>query len=343
MKRALRMVVSVVVAAVFLGLFFWKLDARAILHHMREASPAWLALAVAMQGLHLALRTLRWRILLAPLKPRIGLYNLFSTTAIGYLISFVFFRVGEVLRPVMLAQREGLPKAGAIATCVLERLMDALAVALLLGVYLVFLFEPPAAGTGELDMEQVRRAGLLLGGLMLAGLPVLYAGVHYRHRLLAWVDRRPAGSPAMLPRLLHGFLGGFDAMKGGWSFTVAWVHSLVIWVGIAASIWASLAAFGLDLRFADSLLMLSLLNIGIAAPTPGGVGSYEYMGQLGLTQVFGVEPNRAAAAILVTHAFAIGPVILVGTGLLWREGLSLRALAARQEAGRGAGAMEAPR
>jgi uncharacterized membrane protein YbhN (UPF0104 family) len=115
---------------------------------------------------------------------------------------------------------------------------------------------------------------------------------------------------------------------------VAWAQSYAIWIAIAATIWASLKAFDLDLRFVDSLFMLALLNIGIAAPTPGGVGSYEYMGQLGLVEVFGVEPNRAAAAILVTHAFAIGPVILLGIVLLWREGLSVRSLVrSPQEAG----------
>jgi uncharacterized protein (TIRG00374 family) len=127
-------------------------------------------------------------------------------------------------------------------------------------------------------------------------------------------------------------------MKGLAPLTLAWAQSFTIWVAVAASIWASLAAFGLDLRFVDSLFMLALLNIGIAAPTPGGVGSYEYMGQLGLVQVFGVEPNHAAAAILVTHAFSIGPVIVLGIGLLWREGLSMRALTSMPSEAPGAAA-----
>jgi len=320
------MFLSLLVAAAFLGLFFWKLDARQVLRHAGEAEPAWLMVALALQVLHLILRSLRWRILLAPMKRRIGFYNLFTTTAIGYLISFVFFRIGEVLRPLMLAQRESIQKSGAIATCVLERLMDALAVALLLGVYLLLFFDPPASGTGTLDMEQVRSAGLLLGGLMMACFPLMFAVVHWRHRVTARVDAWAGGPQALVPRLLHGFLDGFDAMKGLGAFTLAWAQSYTIWIAIAASIWASLKAFHLDLRFVDSFLMLALLNIGIAAPTPGGMGSYEYMGQLGLVQVFGVEPNRAAAAILVTHAFAIGPVILLGIFLLWREGLSMRTL-----------------
>jgi len=163
---------------------------------------------------------------------------------------------------------------------------------------------------------------------MMAGFPVLFAAVHWRQRLMAHVDRWAGGPEALVPRLLHGFLDGFAAMRGFRAFSMAWAQSFAIWLIIAGTVWASLAAFGLNLRFVDSLFMLALLNIGIAVPTPGGMGSYEYMGQLGLVQVFGVEPNRAAAAILVTHAFAIGPVILIGIGLLWREGLSFRRLTA---------------
>lgn len=325
-KRGLRITLSLLLAAVFLYLFFRKLQIAVVISHMGEANWIWLAAAVVMQIVHLSLRSYRWRILLAPMKERIGFYNLFATTSVGYLLSFIFFRVGEVLRPLMLAQREGISKSGAVATCVLERLMDFLTVAFLFSMYLIFMFDPPAAGTGTLDMRQVKQGGLLFGTAVVATFPVLYLVVHYRHQLFDWLDSHRALQGSFLPKLLHSFLGGFDAVKSGWVFALAWLQSLAIWLSITASIWVSLKAFGLPIGFTDSLLMMGLLSLAIAVPTPGGVGSYEYAGQLGLESVFGVEPNRAAAAILVTHAFAIAPVILIGIVLLWREGLDIRSL-----------------
>jgi hypothetical protein len=325
-KRGLRITLSFLLAAVFLYLFFRKLHIGRVVQYMGEANLLWLFAAVGFQIGHLTLRSYRWRILLAPMKPRVGFYNLFSTTSVGYLLSFVFFRVGEVLRPMMLAQREGISKSSAVATCVLERLMDFLTVALLFGVYLIFLFDLPAGGTGSLDMHQVRQAGLLFGMATLAVFPILYLIVHYRQRLFHWMDSHSALKGSFLPRLLHSFLGGFDAVKSGWVFALAWIQSIAIWLVITGSIWASLRAFDLGIGFGDSLLMMGLLSLGIAVPTPGGVGSYEYAGQLGLTSVFGIETNRAAATILVAHAFAIGPVILIGIVLLWREGLNIRSL-----------------
>ena len=325
-KRGLRITLSLLLAAVFLYLFFRKLQIGVVVSHMGQANWIWLAAAISLQIVHLALRSYRWRILLAPMKGRIGFYNLFSTTSVGYLISFIFFRVGEVLRPLMLARREEISKSGAVATCVLERLMDFLTVAFLFSIYLIFMFDPPAAGTGTLDMRQVRQGGLLFGSAVVAAFPALYLIVHFRHRIFRWLDSHPALNGSFLPKLLHSFLGGFDAVKSGWVFALAWVQSLAIWLAITASIWVSLKAFDLPVGFTDSLLMMGLLSLAIAVPTPGGVGSYEYAGQVGLESVFGVEPNQAAAAILVTHAFAIAPVILIGIVLLWREGLDIRSL-----------------
>ncbi|MFQ5701612.1 MAG: lysylphosphatidylglycerol synthase transmembrane domain-containing protein [Acidobacteriota bacterium] len=325
MKRSLRLVASFGLAVVFLYLFFRRLDLSEILAHVRQARPEWLFVAVIMQGLHLTLRSLRWGVLLTPIKKHPRFYNLFSTTAIGYLLSFALFRVGEVVRPLMLGQREGISKTGTMATCLLERLMDFFTVASLLGFYMVFRFDPATASTGGLDLAWIRGAGLVFGLGTLACFPLLYVMIHYRQRLFESLDRSKVLG-ALLPRLLHSFLGGFDAVRGGRIFSLAWAYSLAIWLSIAGSIWASLEAFDLGIGYADSLLMLALLTFGVAVPTPGAVGSFEYLGKLGLVEVFAVESNRAAAAILVTHVFAIGPVILAGIVLLWKDGLSFRGL-----------------
>ncbi len=335
MKRALKITLSFVVAGVLLYLFFRKLDPREIRAHIREADPFWLGASMLLQIAHLVIRSLRWRVLLHPMKPRVGFYNLFSTTAIGYMLSFILFRIGEVVRPILLAQRERINGPGALATCVLERLMDFFTVAMFLGVYLVFHFEPPAGAAAGLDISQVRTAGIVFGLATLASFPVLYVMVHYRQPLFELLERR-FGAGAMIPRLLHAFLGGFDAVKGGRLLTLAWAQSILVWLTITGAIWTSLRAFDLGVGFSEAFLMVGLLAFGIAVPTPGGVGSFEYLGQLGL-EFLGVEPNVAAASILVTHVVSIAPVIVIGVVLLWKDGLSLRGVSEMgQRAGGGA-------
>ena len=324
MKRTLKIAFSLVVAGVLLYLFFRKVDPAELGANIRQADPLWLVISMLLQALHLVIRAVRWRALLSPIKKRIGFYNLFSTTAIGYMLSLLFFRVGEVVRPMILGQRENISRTGALATCVLERLMDFFVVALLFGLYLMTGFEPPSHAPAGLDIGQLRAVGLIFGIGTLACFPILYVIVHYRRPLTALLERR-MGDDAAVPRLLHAFLGGFDAVRGGRLLTLAWVQSLLVWLTIAAAIWAALRAFALDIGFLDSFFIMGLLAFGIAVPTPGGVGSFEYLGGLGL-EFLGVAPNVAAASILVTHVVSIAPVMVIGFVLLWRDGLSLRGL-----------------
>src|SRR5262249_31427940 len=128
-------------------------------------------------------------------------------------------------------------------------------------------------------------------------------------------------------KIFHNIVDGFEILEGGWTFLLAWAWSFAIWLIIAFSIWFSVKAFGIDISLPGSLLMMAALTFGIAIPTPGGVGGYELLGQQALVLFFGVDPSRAAAAVLVMHVFAISPSILMGFVFLWREGLSFSTVA----------------
>ena len=107
----------------------------------------------------------------------------------------------------------------------------------------------------------------------------------------------------------------------------SWAYSFSIWLVIAFSIWFSVKAFGINISPAGSLLLMGALTFGIAIPTQGGVGTYEFFGQQALVRFFNVDPSQAAAAVLVMHVFAISPVIIMGFAFLWKEGLSFSRVA----------------
>ena len=56
-------------------------------------------------------------------------------------------------------------------------------------------------------------------------------------------------------------------------------------------------------------------------PTPGGVGPYEYLGQISLTDFWGVPPAVAAAVAVTLHAIMIVPVVAIGILFMWRDGV----------------------
>ena len=81
------------------------------------------------------------------------------------------------------------------------------------------------------------------------------------------------------------------------------------------------------LRYFDAVrrtfLLQSLLVIGVAVPTPGGVGSYHAAYQWGVTTFFGAQNDQAIAGAIVTHAISFVPVVLLGLAIMAQDGLSV--------------------
>ena len=91
---------------------------------------------------------------------------------------------------------------------------------------------------------------------------------------------------------------------------MAW--SIVLWVAIAAASGRSSVAFGIAMPFTGAWLMLAPLVVGVAVPTPGGVGGFHEAFRLGATAFFGADNNTAVGAAIVLHAISVGPVMIVG-------------------------------
>src|SRR5437867_9416473 len=122
MKTFAKVLLGLALSALTLWLFLRNLDLRKVLSGIENANlPLLLAAIVIGYFGHLGLRARRWATMLRPSKEKVSFYNLFSTTAIGYAVSWLApGRIGEVVRPVLLARREGFPVASSIATCAVQ-------------------------------------------------------------------------------------------------------------------------------------------------------------------------------------------------------------------------------
>jgi uncharacterized membrane protein YbhN (UPF0104 family) len=111
---------------------------------------------------------------------------------------------------------------------------------------------------------------------------------------------------------------------GALVLAAAW--SIPLWLSIALGIWITSAAFDLTFSFAGTFLVVMFLVVGVAAPTPGGVGSFHYFYLLAVTRFFGANPDTAAAAALVLHAISFVPVTILGLVFMSQDGLTLGGL-----------------
>src|SRR5690349_6275215 len=131
---------ALAVAALTIGLLWWFFrtpDARAVWRAMMAARLSFVLLAVLVTLQTYAIRTWRWQALLIPVgHARFG--PAFRATVIGFTATFLLpGRVGEVLRPYLLARREGFSATAAFATILIERVLDLVAVLVLFSFFLL--------------------------------------------------------------------------------------------------------------------------------------------------------------------------------------------------------------
>ena len=280
---------------------------------------------LAMVATYLA-RAVRWCYLLEPLG-RVHLGVALRATVIGFAATAILpGRVGEVLRPYVLARREQLSVSAAIGTVVLERLLD-LAVILAIFGLAVVVFEPqggvedggllPALYAGA-----AVAAGLALGTLALACVAATSPASVGRGvaRVTAVL---PAGLSPRLAQLSHRFSEGLGVMRRPGPLVWAMAWTVVIWVSITAGLWSVTVAFGIGMSPAGAGIVLVLIVLGVAVPTPAGVGGYHAAFQVGATTLFAASAESAVGAGLVAHAISFLPVTIVGVILMAHEGVRL--------------------
>jgi hypothetical protein len=99
--------------------------------------------------------------------------------------------------------------------------------------------------------------------------------------------------------------------------------SCPMWMSISAGIWLTSRAFHITFPYAASFLVMTILVVGVAAPTPGAIGGFHLAYQFAVTTFFGADVDRATGAAIVLHAISFVPVTLLGVVFMMREGLTL--------------------
>lgn len=329
MRLHLRTVVVLALAAVLVAAFLYKVDLRRVLAEIARARPGWLALSLLTMFVNLALRAYRWQYLLEPLgATRFG--NAFRATAVGFAASTVLpARAGEVIRPYFLARHEHMSATGVFATIILERLLDVVTVLVLLASF-VFVFGRELGEANPTVFLALKWAGGIAGVASLAALIVLFLLAGDPGRLGRATRRLEAIVPSAFIGLIAGvvekFAIGLGAIRRPGYLLVALAWSFPLWLCIAVGIWTVAVAFRLPVPFTGSFLLMSVLVLGVAVPTPGAVGGFHEAFRLGATTFYGAPDATAVGAAIVLHLLSLGPSLLLGLFFAAQAGLNVAAM-----------------
>jgi uncharacterized protein (TIRG00374 family) len=312
-RRLGKILLGLAVSAGLLVYVFWDVDLRVIAARLRETIWTFVGISVALNFLSLWMRAWRWYYLFPPETHPV---HLFRALLIGYMGNNLLpLRAGELVR-VYVASRRGLHFGTTFATVVVERVLDGLAVGLIVAALLLVV---PVSG-------ELRWSILIFLGLDLVGILVLVAiatapGVC--RTLIETLFHRIGALERRLLALLETMTEGLRGVRAAHHAIPITVCSVAIWLFYALSVWTALHAAHLDLPLVAAWTVLAFLGLGVSLPSsPGFVGVVQAATVLALT-LFAVPRAEALSFSLLIHASQFLPVTVVGLLCLLLEHISL--------------------
>jgi uncharacterized protein (TIRG00374 family) len=341
-NRRLQLSLGLVISAV--AVWFTMKDVRLaeLLAALARANYLGFAAAMFFTLAGFWMRAVRWRSLLLDVKPvRYG--PLFSATMIGFMANNLLpLRLGEFVRAWALGRRESISKTTVFATVVVERVVDMIALLMILGITLLVHPISESSEAGRLT----RRGAMALVVTCVALTVVIVAlekSPRYARAAIALVARPlPLRVRERGERLLAHFLSGLSLFRDLGRLTWVMVLSFVMFGMVVLGLHVSLWAMGIEVPWYGGLVMLVITAIGIMVPAaPGYIGTMNLACVAGLA-LFGVPKVEASSFSWFYWASQYLPITVVGLYYLRREGLSLRQLGDAPGGEEGAPAVTAP-
>lgn len=317
-RNALRMAASLLAAVVLLWFFFRKVSLREVAQVLAAVKLFPVVAAVVLALASYGARAWRWGLLLRDVgKPPFT--TLAGCTAAGFATSTVLpARLGELVRPLLLSARAGLPPAATLASIVAERLLDLLTVVFLFAVALM------AGGKGQEALIPSLLWTLATVVALGTGLVVV---VKAREAIVAWLTARAKSVLAQrLVRFVREVLVGLSFWGNPRHALTLGLASLVTWGLAVAQVAVTAQAFARTLTPREATLVLAVSVVGLAVPTPGGVGGFHAATQFALSTISLWPLTPATAFALLHHVICFVPVTLVGFGYMLVVGFSWRQL-----------------
>ena len=330
-------------SGIALYLAFRHVPLAALWRYLGAVDYRFLGLSLALVGLLLAAKALRWQIIIGAIY-RVGFAHAFHPMMIGFMLNCILpGRVGELARPALLRRLCRVPFATGLGTVVTERILDMLTLLALFAWVLSGLNldrgKPVPFGAYQLEGSAIlaaARTTLALALLAIAAVVIWSLGP-----VRAWsvklirglVARAPFVSPPQRQwietRLVMPLSTGLEHLAAGLGL-VRQPLRLTACIGLSGLIWMltvvsfQVMALGfpdIELHFSQMAGVLVVICFCIALPSvPGWWGLWEAGGVFALS-LFGIEAGPALGFTLVNHAAQVLPVILIGLASMMISGV----------------------
>jgi uncharacterized protein (TIRG00374 family) len=309
-----KLLVGVVISAALFGYLLWTVDVGELGALLARTRWEWVVVGSVLGPVSVWTRGRRWWYLFPPGSEPPGLV---PATMIGYMVNNVLpLRAGEFVRVYVVARRWGHGFWTALATLIVERVLDSLVIVFIMAMLVLRI---PVPRTIEIGAAVLLAVDLVA----VAVLCFLAIAPCRTSRVVARLTRRWPSLQHRVVGILETFVRGFEGIRTRAHLLPLVVWTAIIWVLPAFATWTMFRALHLELPWIAAWVVLAFVGLGVAIPSaPGYIGVFHAAATIALT-IFGVPATTAFGYALLLHATQILPVTLVGWVFLLREHLTL--------------------
>lgn len=331
MKRVLQLAVVAALTVFFLWLFLRNANLSEVAAILRKSSFGWVLLGFAFNITALITRTVRWRTLLDPDDPP-PFYATFFANAVGYMASIVLpIRASDLARPALLSRRTSHRFSGALGTILTERVLD------LTGILTMFVFfaalrwnefsHDPAIGR----WFYIVRAGAIASAVILTALWSFIIGLRFSKDTIRRLHERlgrllPARFRSPWMHFFDTFAETLRISKYPGALAKVLFCTVLTWTCLTAQFWFATKAVHRPLPYDAGFFVTGVTTVGLAIPTPGGIGGFHKACQMVLTRFYSFSVDSSVAVAVLFHVIGTLPCLTIGLFLFAKEGVSFKQL-----------------
>jgi uncharacterized protein (TIRG00374 family) len=291
---------------------FKKVNVFEVWGYAKEASWIYVIISFAIGYSAVISRGFRWTIVLESIGKPVSPWNATHATAFGYLMNQVLPRAGEVARATALNRSNKIPINILIGTIIIERTIDLIMMALLVGVTFILSsgdIESFLSITNSDTEEPTKASKESIKYFILFVILSFFVVLIFSKKLKStiWIKK--------IKTFMIGILDGFQSVWKLERKIKFWQHTFYIWTCYFFMIYICFFAFPFtkDLSIAEGLFIMAAAAIGYLVPVPGGIGAYHYLVTMALV-VLGRTYEQGLAFATVVHTTQT--LMMVSTGVV---------------------------
>ncbi len=318
-----RIAVGLVVGGLALVLALWGVPLQEVGAALVSLDVAWLVPVAVVFLVQQTLRAVRQAVILRANYPNHRFRTSLAVLCVGFFfVNTLPARLGEVVRPMLLAERESIPLGAGFAMVVVERAVDLVAMGVMVSVLAWLVPAPEALSELAPGVDLVAFGRSMVG----VGVPMVVFGLlallFLGHRVVDLADR-------LSQRWANGRLGSLRT--AGLSFARQFVSGveavrqparLAAILGLTAAAWgvtgwcypALARALGIEsfIDYSAGMGLLGVTMLGMALPAaPGFAGTYEAAVRAGLALYGVIGPTPAHPGGPTLDAIAVAYALVM--------------------------------